>query len=136
MSNVERFKLFLEEKNLYMEEFNPESGVTFFRVEQSLENGGDITLLIAFNDMFVEAFATNYIKVDNPLRKERILELINDLNTEFRFVKFYLAENSINVQSTNFNGEVFSPVDAFECLIAVLRAADEAYPKFMRALWG
>ncbi|WML24083.1 hypothetical protein [Neobacillus sp. OS1-33] len=47
-----------------------------------------------------------------------------------------MADNTVYLQTTNFNGGAFSPEDAFECLVALLRAADEAYPKFMRIIWN
>ncbi|MCM3735783.1 YbjN domain-containing protein [Bacillus cytotoxicus] len=136
MKNLEQFKMYLEQQEIYMEEFNPENGVPFLRAEQSIENGGNITLIIAFYEVFVEAFATDFIKVDNPLKKERVLELVNEMNTNFRFVKFVFEDNMVYLQATNFNGSTFVPEDAFECLVALLRAAEEAYPKFMRIIWG
>ena len=101
MKNLEQFKMYLEQQEIYMEEFNPENGVPFLRTEQSIENGGSITLIIAFYEVFVEAFATDFVKIDNPLKKERVLDIINIYNKNNKNYHYYLNSSNKNFNSSS-----------------------------------
>lgn len=137
MENIETFKRFLASENLYMHEIPREDGVVF-RVEQKLECGIVVPAIVAFyyEIEHVDVFVFDYVSINNPLRKEIIHSLINSLNAEYRFTKFYEEDNQVSLKiSLMFNGN-FDPSSVVTSLVMLLRSADESYSKFMKVLWA
>lgn len=70
-------------------------------------------------------------------RRAAVMEMLNDLNIKYRFVKFVLAKDGglsmecdVPVKVPNV-GEV-----CMELLLRVIQIADEVYPEIMRAVWA
>ncbi|MEF3313241.1 hypothetical protein PV433_30570 [Paenibacillus sp. GYB004] len=139
MSNVTIFRDALNQKNVYMEELKDDQGGTFFRADQRLENGGSVLLVVSFNERedIVDLNVYNIAKITNPLKKESIHNLINDLNIDYRFTKF-MEQNGVVSAQYSLTAEQ-NKLDAgrvLEMLIMLLRSAEDNYPKFMKLQWA
>ena len=135
--NIERFRQYLQEQGLYMEEYTRENGVVF-RAEQKLDSGTTVTGVIGFYDdsEFVDLYVFDYVTINNPLKKELIYSLINDLNANYRFTKFYEEDNSVSLKAAMMFQENFEPSLVITNFIMLLRSADESYSKFMKVIWS
>src|SRR5690625_5013315 len=135
MSNVQIFKNYLLDNRYNLEELQMEDGSIAFRGTESLEGGGKIIYVIIFNKEqdIVDLRIFDIAQVTNPLKKDAVLELINELNMEYRFSKFYVLDGVINkefsfrIEDNNLNPELLMGY-----LVLLFRAAETSYPKFMK----
>ena len=139
MSNVNNFRRFLNTKDITFEEIPYESGGLGFRMLQSLENGPRLILVVSFNDRedIVDLNVYNIAKIDNPLKKEFLHSLLNELNLSYRFTKFIEEENEI---SASYSFELLGFNDysdyIFQSLIMLYNAVEKEFPKFMKLQWS
>ncbi len=117
---------------------------------QELENGGDrvscgvngkITT-VDFNFFFdqdghaftMRVFRLFAVPID---RKLQIMEVMNSVNKDYRWVKFFIdGESWMSVQADAVvTGENAGDV-AMELMIRAMRIIDETYPKFMHEIWA
>jgi len=67
---------------------------------------------------------------------EKILPVINRLNSQYRFVKFVCDEDrDVNIEYDYPQTSSHPEESAEEIVIRIVRIIDEAYPELMRALW-
>lgn len=87
-------------------------------------------------DVAVRAFALGTFPAE---KRQKGINLANDLNREYRYLKFALDNDG------DLNAEFDFPLRcsisevgdlAMELLSRCLKIVDEAYPKIMQALWG
>ncbi|GIP38419.1 hypothetical protein J31TS4_16990 [Paenibacillus sp. J31TS4] len=138
MSNVSLFRTYLQQINVHMEEVQ-DGGEVYFRTTQSFENGGSVLLVVSFNDRedLVDLNIYNIANIKNPLKKEAVHSLINELNVQYRFTKFMESEGRISAQySMNVVPNQLDPEQIFNKLIMLLRSAEDTYPKFMKLQWA
>lgn len=84
-------------------------------------------------------FALRIFKVAHAPEEKRdeVLKTVNECNATYRHLKFIMdKDGDVNVEfdspvMVNNPGEV-----AFEMLSRAMHTVDEAYPKFMRVIWG
>ncbi len=85
----------------------------------------------------VHIVGTDFITVPDD-KLEKALEVVNDCNGEYRWVKFYLDKE---------HGQILAQDDAlieldscaqevFKLMGCMTQIVDEAYPRMMKALWG
>lgn len=122
-----------------MEEVQDNNGGVFFRTRQGFDNGGSVVIVVAFNEdqdlIDLQIFGVASIK--NPLKKEAVHSLINELNVNYRFTKFMEVEGNISAQySYNVGERDLDPEFLMDSLIMLLRTAEETYPKFMKLQWA
>jgi len=70
-------------------------------------------------------------------KKFQVMELINQLNSNYRWVKFYTnADDDVNVQTDAIINAENSGKITVELMARTYRVIDEIYPKFMHAIWS
>ena len=139
MSNVTIFKNYLQGQDIYMEEVQEDNGGVFFRTRQGFDNGGSVIVVVAFNDRedLVDLQIFGVASINNPLKKENVHSLINELNKNYRFSKFMEADGNISAQySFNVAQSQLDPAFLMDTLIMLLRTTEESYPKFMKLQWA
>jgi len=102
-------------------------------------DGGDMDIFVQFidDDERAHVEGINFIKV--PMEKrDRIIPIINQVNSEYCFVKFVLNTNSgqicarlDTILGTEKRGEV-----CYELVMRTLNVVEDAYPQFMKAIWS
>ena len=65
-----------------------------------------------------------------------MLDAANELNGTYRWLKFFTKEDRVNVQCDAVISDDTSGKVCVELLVRTMRIVDEAYPRFMRVLWG
>lgn len=70
-------------------------------------------------------------------KKLPIMDLINQLNMRFRWIKFFIdGEENINAQiDTVLRGDAPGKTGV-EMMVRMFKIIDEAYPQFMRTIWS
>ncbi|PEZ08341.1 hypothetical protein CN330_24310, partial [Priestia megaterium] len=74
--------------------------------------------------------------LNNPLKKEAFHSLINDLNAEYRFTKFFEDQGSITASYSMPIDKDFDPQEIFDKLIMLYRSSEDSFSKFMKLLWA
>jgi|SRR5690625_4067256 len=139
MSNVSIFRSFLQDKNVYMEEVQEDDGVIFFRTRQDFDNGGSVVMVVVFNEAqdLIDLQIFGVASITNPLKQEAVLNLINELNVNYRFTKFLEIDGNISIQySYGVQQGSLNPEYLMDVLLMLLRAAEDNYPKFMKLQWA
>ena len=92
------------------------------------EQGNDLTILI-----------TNLVHNVPEEKRTRMLETINTLNKEYRFIKFTLdSDKDLEVKAdwpSATADESLGPM-AYEMFIRIMRIMEEAYPMIARTLYS
>lgn len=139
MSNITKFKNFLMREKIYMEDAREMNGTTFFRGEQKLKDGWKVMMVIGFsgeNENIIDLFCFNVVEVKNPQKKAAVLEALNDINTNSRYTKIYIEEETVSLRySYSVEGE-FMPDVAFRKLVMLLETAQDVYPSLMDVIWS
>lgn len=138
-NNVSVFRMYLQEKEVYMEEGTNEDGTSFFRLEQRLKNGGSVVLAIGFDESeeIIDLYVFNVADIVDAYKRESTLKLINELNRDLRYSKFTLDDsgrvtsNYCMMFEDNFNPDVL-----MRQLVLALNCVEEVYPKFMKIVWS
>lgn len=79
----------------------------------------------------------NFAKITNPLRKDAVYELLNELNVDYRFTKFRISEDIVSANySFAYIYNEFSADSVLEMSLLIFDSAVKVYPKFMKLIWG
>lgn len=137
MSKATTFKNLLEQNNIYMEENHDEIG-TFFRAPQALKGGGNVLVVVSFSNQesIVDISIFNIAHIENPLKKEELHKLMNELNMDYRYAKFIESDNGVIAQYSYDVREHFNPGIVLDHIALLLNVVDDAYPKFMKLQWA
>ncbi len=136
---AEKFTKFLDEKGLRYEYFERKEGRNeAVRIGYKAENAESISVMFFFDDnersINVKSFSIVKVPADKLLD---IYVLLNGLNCEYRWVKFYVDDdNEVTVSGDaiidlNSVGE-----ECFEMMLRYIHIIDEVYPRLMKTIWS
>lgn len=117
---------------------NPKDNV--LKITYSADNKESITITVIFDedgDPYVAFRCWEICSVKDESKKAAAIAICNDLNNQFRWVKFVVDKDNDIV--TQCDAHVDMATVGEECHTLVLRMVnivDEAYPRLMRFLWG
>ncbi|EIS9475090.1 hypothetical protein [Clostridioides difficile] len=107
-----------------------------FKAVHNLEKSKGIVFLI-INETVYSTASIYFATLENVSKKENVLDLINNLNLEYKDFKYFInRENEIGVQisyiadSKSFNAELF--INIFQAMYQTL--VDETYSKFIEII--
>ncbi|MCD5324141.1 MULTISPECIES: hypothetical protein [Pontibacillus] len=88
VSNINKFRGLISEQGL--EEGQNQDGSHFFRTEHKMENDGSIVLAVAFdsNEDMVDVFGFDVANFTDPLKKESLHKLLNEVNRVLDLTRF------------------------------------------------
>ena len=136
--NINSFKNHLQSENFYMEENKNSDGSSFFSTEQRTENGANIRIVVAFSNEYpsVDIYAFNIAEVKDPLKKESVLKLLNNLNLNYRYTKFTIDDNdSITLSSAlDFTETNFDPSLILRHIFMIYNGANDEFKSFMKLI--
>ena len=96
----------------------------------------DVLFIFAQDQHTVSIQIQGLVQYDEE-RNADMLAIANELNGTYRWFKFFTKENKkIDVQADAIISEDTSDLICVELLVRAMRIIDEAYPKFMHALWS
>lgn len=121
-----------------------------YRAPQELENGKNVVscgingksshydMHFFFDEdnhsVCVRVFELLRVPID---KKFQVMELINQLNTNYRWVKFFVnKEENVNVQMDAVISKETSGKIVVELMSRAFKIIDEVYPQFMRTIWS
>lgn len=138
MEPYELFEQHLNQIGLNMERVVDDECV-FFRSHQTTENGANVVVVISFypGKNYADIEFYNIAKLANPLKEEKYLALINELNRSYRFAKVILNQEHVQLSySLSFDTYEALSSEIMGLTIALLNNVDEIYPKFMKLQWA
>ncbi len=96
----------------------------------------DVTYVFDADEKHIGVRVFQLLKV--PIdRQSQVLDLMNTLNSQFRWVKFAMdKESDVSIQADAIVNENTGGAISVELLIRIMKIVDEAYPQFMRIIWG
>lgn len=139
MSAIQNFRRLLEKKEIYYEDVPFEDGGHGFRLHQTLDNGPRLILGVSFNkeEDLVDIKIYNIAKINNPLKKEFLHSLLNELNNDYRFTKFVEYEDEV---TASYSFDLIGVFDHSEFildkLIMTYNSVEKEFPKFMKLQWS
>lgn len=69
-------------------------------------------------------------------KTEAVMDLANDLNAHYRWLKFFVDESKVNAQCDAIINDETSGRICVELMLRTMRIVDDIYPRFMHVLWG
>ena len=70
-------------------------------------------------------------------KRFQMLELINTLNRDYRWTRFFLSKDSkMQVQIDHMIDGGKGPQHMVELMIRLMRIVDDIYPRLMKLIWG
>lgn len=105
----------------------------------SMDNRDGIRLIVRFDGdsegVSVKAYDLAKFQED---KKQKMFEVCNKLNAQYRWVKFYVDEsdNTITVEEDAVIQLDSCGEEVYQCCYQVVAIADEAYPEIMRAIFA
>lgn len=136
---VNLFKQTLKEVDLdnTFEEIDGDK-IVAFQAFQTMKSGRCMILVILDESVYSTASIT-FGTLDNLGRKEKVMELFNDLNQDYKLTKFYINEKNELVGQIGYiaDGDEFN-VNLFLSIIIQMYKdiEDNIYSKVMRIIWA
>lgn len=133
------FKARLDEKKIKYTYFEAtgEQNETI-KISTRGKNAESISLHFAFggDGCSVCIFSLGIVRTPEGKLAE-MLALLNQLNREYRWGKFYLdKDNDVTCQGDAILCEANAAEECFELLVRFISIIDEVYPKLMKVIWG
>lgn len=111
---------------------------TGFRATQNMNNGRCV-ILVVFDNSIYSTVTYTFSQLENVGKKEKMLSLLNDLNQNYKTLKFFIDDdNEISGQfmymssDNKFDGELMLEVlmNSFQSI------SNTEYAKIMRIIWS
>lgn len=141
MFNYDVYERLMNSKEIYLERIENDQEV-YFRIEQRTDSGANVLIITSFykGKDFVDIEIYNFAKLTSPLKEEKYLALINELNGSNRYAKYYITpQQDVRIFHSYFTTGEFTTTtaeDIFHLSVLLLRSADESYSKFMKLQWA
>mgnify|MGYP007012348610 CR=1 FL=1 len=135
------FSEYLKKEDINVNEFQDEN-FYIFSFDATIEAGPTANIVCFFDentkaDWTLTIEALNYVKIDNPMKKEYILEKLNELNRKYNFVKFILSEEGAVFLKIYYNYyDNFNPEKLLEMVFHIYDVLKDEYKGFMKIIWG
>ena len=136
---AEMFKAYLDTKKIIYKSDTPYD----IWIKTNIKSGNtkssiDINVNFSKSEEYVSLLAGNFLVINNDEKYIDIYKLLNRLNMEFKWVKFYIdeklgqifAEQSAIIQYDSCGDEVYS------LLILLLDTVEKTYPEIMKTVWS
>ena len=121
---------------------NDEDGTSWVSVSFSGENAESIGVIFVSSDVngdeILQLYVPPFCKAIPEDKLDEALRLVNECNENYRFLSFTLDKDNeiratwdVLLNHTNDIGAL-----ALEMLLRAISIVDDAYPSFMKLLWG
>ena len=101
-------------------------------------SGNNVIFLISLDSSLYTLLQCRLMKLNNPLKREKMLYLLNDLNSNYKANKFVLTENDFVDFTVPFisTDDEFNPELVMSLTHNILKMLDDDYAKLMRVNWS
>lgn len=138
MDNAEKLRMYLVDKNIPHETLNDDEGNPMIRFMQTLENGPQISIYMWFtaDTELLKIIILNMATIDNPLKRDSVLDLLNELNCKYRYFKFAMDDKGhIHASYDMKLKEDYDPEDVLFYVFLILPVLQDEYKNFMKLCW-
>lgn len=136
---VEKIKGFFDEKGVKYEYFErTESRDEALRFVYGGDNADTIKIILFFDEdggsLNVKSFTI--AKVPTAKLMETYV-VLNELNTEYRWVKFYVdSDNEVTAAGDAIIDEATAGEECYEIVQRYVNIIDDVYPRIMKVIWA
>lgn len=135
---IEHLKNILREYDIEYQEYTEASGY-YIIIKEFIENGPAISIVIEFvnNKNFICIYISNYVLVKDLNKKNLVLQLLNELNGNYTFTKFFMDDKG-EIRLATYIPIIAnqSPENIILTIQVTSIAAHEEYPIIMKLLWA
>lgn len=139
MSKLDLFRDHLDEREYRYRELTDDEGVTrAFIAQHEIKNNQILTVVYEFSEeeTFADLGIFDIAKIEDPSKREAVLDLINELNQGYRFGKFFVSdEGNVVMRWSLFIKDHFDPAVLLDMAFMLVGTIEEEYPKFMKLQW-
>ena len=135
----ERVKSFLDAKGVRYDYFEPgENSSEAIKISYKCDNVDSVSVLVFFDKDGGSINAKSFSIAKVPTGKiVEMYTLLNELNYEYRWVKFYLdSDNEVTVSGDAIISEETAGNECLEIVLRYINIIDDVYPKLMKVIWG
>lgn len=138
MTKEIKFDNYLRDSGLtFFDKLDHEDGEVSYRSNYTI-SGNNVVFLISMDDSVYTLLQCRLIKLNNPAKREKMLYLLNQLNSNYKANKYILTDDD-NVDfivpfiaiEEDFNPEVIMILTS-----NILKDLEEDYAKIMRVIWS
>ena len=142
MNNFDRLKNLLIDENIHFNEGRADDDSPYVLFRQPIENAGTLTIIVGFSgrdQSKVSLAIYNIAKISSPLKRDELLRIINKLNKDYDYFKFFAEDNG--AVSAGYDAKIDSNYD-FEDLLRLVATAckvvieEDAVKQFMKLQWA
>jgi len=136
---AEAFKAHLDNSGIKYSYYEPEEGrAEAIRITFGGKHAESITVTFFFdkdaNSINIKCFSIAKIPAEKLMD---IYVVLNELNAQYRWVKFYIdSDNEITVSGDAITDVATAGAECEEILVRYINIIDEVYPRIMKALWA
>ncbi|WP_150844197.1 YbjN domain-containing protein [Clostridium sp. UBA1353] len=138
MTKEIKFDNYLRDKEItFFDKFAYEDGGAAYRSNYTI-SGNNILFIISMDDSVYTILQCRLMKLNNPAKREKMLYLLNQLNSHYKANKFVLTDDDNIDFSVPFIAieEDFNPEILMLLTHSILEGLEEDYAKIMRVIWS
>lgn len=136
---VETVKSYLDSEGIRYTHFEKEEKRDeAIKISYSTTNADSVSVILFFDDDGNSVNAKSFSIAKVPAAKVMDAHvLLNDLNYEYRWVKFYLdKDNEVTVSGDAIIGPDTAGAECLEIVRRYVNIIDDVYPRIMKVIWA
>ncbi len=136
---ADRFTSFMDEKGIRYDYFErTEKRNEAVKITYSGENAESISVIFFFDDNNKSVNVKSFSIAKIPSNKLMdVYVILNELNAEYRWVKFFVdSDNEVTVSGDALVDATSAGPECHEIMIRYINIIDEVYPRLMKVLWS
>lgn len=137
-NNARIFNDFLKKQNLNLNFIDGDDGKTLLEINETLDGGIKVRICVIFDtdEKLIGIYAFDFIGGINPTKRSYLLDLLNEINSKYTYIKFVMNQDSIEVRSFSLFNNNFEPSVIMQMIFNVMDAIKEDYSNIMRIMWS
>lgn len=136
--NAKLFKDYLTSIGLDIDFMDLDDGSTLLKNQEILEGGINIRYCIHFTEgeSLIGMMATDFVGPIDPSKRNKILDLINDLNNKNLLFKLVLGSYTIEIQTFLIVNSSFDPSTILDHVLDMFDFVQKEYSNIMKCIWS
>jgi hypothetical protein len=133
--NALQFEEFLKANSITLEKTVNDDLTTFLIREQiGAPVPTTIGVLCNSHDGLVTVVAYRFLQVTTHAKRQQVLELVNDLNVQYTFIKYNMKDDFVTAHISVPFMDNFNPRLLSDLIMSLINALKQDYPRFVDLL--
>ena len=102
--------------------------------------GVNVTVLLIFKNDYVKVYVYGMASITEEAKKAECLQLVNELNREYNFFKFYIDDDDDVIVESDVHLDItdgeFQPMNLMGVLAAGIKIIEDVCPRIMKLIWS